>query len=266
MSKRFNPEHPIVVGLLGEAATGKTVVGRGFVPYASSSHVYLNDPNDDEEEARLVVEHLWFAMPLYEMAAVKTKTEGEKRKQRQLYGTYEVLFDLFGRSPLYGLPKFDTMVELTKEIAALPIAADGKPRTFLQTAGTMCRDLDEDVFVKWMDRKIKANAARYIEMVVPHLTFISDVRMVNEAKWIADQPNGVLIKFSCDDEVRAERIEKRDGKRMTAEQLSHESELSVKMIPKKIIDTTIDSTDLTVQEQAAATTEFINDLFDTTLF
>ncbi len=264
--KHYNPNKPIVVGLCGKAATGKTAVAKGFVPTASSSAIFFEGDTEKQlEDARIIVDHLYFAMPLYSMATIKTKTEGDKVAERELYGIHEVLFDLFGRSPLYGLPPYNQLVALTHMIHQMDISRDTKPRSFLQNSGTLIRSIDPDTFTTWVERKIIANSASAIEMGVPHLTFISDVRMPNEAQMIAEQDNGVVIEYTCDDGVRNARILDRDGVRMTPEQAAHESE-KIDRIDPGHIDGVIDSTYLSIKEQAEFTTKFINETFGAELF
>lgn len=267
MTKRYNPTQPIIVGLCGQAGTGKTSVAKGFVPLASATEIMFDDELDDEQQIRIVLDHLFFAMPLYELASIRTKTEGSKSKERMKYAIHDVLADLYGRSPLYGAPRYKDLVELVKWTVKTPIDPDDyKPRSFLQTVGMRCRELNEDCFVQWVDRKIKAASAPFINDGVAHLTFLSDLRMENEAEWVAAQPNGVLVQYTCDDEVRFDRIERRDGEPMTEDQKNHISENEHTKFRKGIFDVVIDSTDLKIKEQAVATTTAINATFGIELF
>lgn len=264
--RRYDPHFPIVVGLCGKAGTGKTTVAKGFVPSASSSAIFFEGDSEKHlEDARIIVDHLYFAMPLYAMASVKTKTQGELVAERELYGIHEVLFDLFGKSPLYGLPPYNQLVALTHMIHQMGVARDTKPRSFLQEAGTLIRSIDPDTFVNWVARKIVSNSAAAIDMGVPHLTFISDLRMPNEAAFVAEHPNGVLIKYTCDEKVRGARILDRDGVRMTEAQAGHESE-KIELINPEHVAGEIDSTSLSIKEQAQFTTKFINETFGAELF
>lgn len=250
-TKRFNPDFPIVVGLCGQAGTGKTSVARNFVPA---------DALKMHTEQMLVVDHMFFAMPLYEMSSVKLKIEGAERRERILYGIHEVLFDLYGKSPLYGLPPYDHLNELVHSIYNMPIAVDGKPRTFLQSAGSLCRTIDRDCFVKWMNRKVIANGMRWKEDDYTYIAIVSDVRFPNEAEWVANHPNGILIKYECEDHIRCERIEKRDGVPMTLEQMNHESE-KIDDIDPSLYHTVINSSMMTLETQAEVTKQNIIETF-----
>lgn len=264
MRKRLSDTSPIIVGLCGLAGTGKTSVARGFVPLANATEILFDENLEGRNNVRLVLDHLFFAMPLYEMASIKTKTSGEFEKDRVRYALHDVLSDLFGKSPLYGAPPYCELVELVEWVADLPIEPEEyKPRTFLQRAGMMCREYNKEAFVKWCDRKIKLNAAPYLEEEIPHLTFLSDMRMENEAEWVASQPNGVIVKYTASDDVRFDRLERRDGTLMTPEQRAHVSEREVESIVPHI---EIDTTHLDIEAQAKETTAAINDFFDTALF
>ena len=104
---------------------------------------------------------------------------------------------------------------------------------------------------------------RYLSEEIPHLTFLSDLRMKNEADWVRSQPNGILVKYTADDDARFDRLERRDGFLMSAAQRAHVSE---KQVDKLKADVVIDTTDLDLTTQAKATTQAINDFFETALF
>lgn len=248
MTKRFKVGKPIVVGLAGLAGSGKTSTADTIVPQFMQ-----------RESENLIIDHKFLAMPLYEMANVKRSTEGTKRKDRIYFGIHEVLYDLFGGNPLYGVPPYDEFVKLVDEIASLPIDYDinNKPRTFLQQAGSICRSIEKDVFANWIERKIILDNARSEEnWDKSYMCIVSDIRMPNEAEMIKDFDNSVLVRFDASEEVRLKRLMDRDGKLMTPDQANHESE-KVMEIPEELFDVILDTDDFTVREQAMAVQKFV---------
>ena len=58
MDKKYHKDYPIVIGLAGKAATGKTSVAEKIVPKAQINSV----------SNHIVWDHIFFALPLYELA------------------------------------------------------------------------------------------------------------------------------------------------------------------------------------------------------
>lgn len=243
--KRYDKDFPVVLGICGQAASGKTSVAQTLVPESLV-----------QENRGIVQDHKFLAMPLYEMVAIKRKTQGEKSKDRQLYLMHSTLVDLFGNSPLYGAPSYGELVDLTETIVNLPIEMDEekKPRTFLQTAGSLCRDVDPNCFVGWIHRAIIKDFLHAREADKSYLCVVSDIRMSNEAEYVAKHPNGVLVKFTVDPFIAKERQLARDGFTMTEEQAAHTSE-KIDDIPADMIDEVIDSNYISVEEQTNLTTK-----------
>lgn len=247
---RFKEGHPIIIGLSGEAGTGKTVSANAIVPegVVTRTDLYWWD-------------HKFFAMPLYEIANIVRGVSGHKAEERIKYEVHNVLFDLFGKSPLYGLPDYDVLYEIVYDIIHVPINLDRdiKPRSFLQKVGTICRSVDKDCFAKWMIRSIKQDAAWAAENDRQYICYVSDIRMSNEAEVISKEPNGLVIRLAASAETRNDRLLNRDGFLMTAEQASHESE-QVNDIPKEFITHTLDTNSLTVIEQAQTVVKTASEL------
>lgn len=236
---RFQQGHPIIIGLSGEAGTGKTVTADTLVPQGAvrMTDLYWWD-------------HKYLAMPLYEMVSIKRDISGERADERIRHELHMVLHDLFGKSILYGLPDYDELVELVYDISAMPMDMSGKkPRSFLQDAASLCRAIDKDVFAKWVVRALKRDNAWATENEKQYVGIVSDIRMPNEAKAIINQPNGIVIRLTASEHVRHERLLDRDGQLMTAKQQSHESE-RVKDIPNEFISHTLDTDDLSIKDQA----------------
>lgn len=247
---------PIVIGLCGKAGTGKTSVANSIVP----SHSLRFDKSN-----AIVWDHLFFAMPLYEMASIKRMTRGEKMDDRILFQLHEVLFELFGSSPLYGAPPYDDFVSLVKEVhdLSMPANDDIKPREFLQKAGEICRSYNENCFTQWAKRKVYQKSLSILgdrdeehEHIDQYACIFSDVRYENEAEMIKSLPGGILIRFDASHEIRMDRLFNRDGYRMPDEQLNHSSE-QVELIPDEMIDYIIDTDTMDVQKQSEETIKFI---------
>lgn len=247
--------NPIVVGLCGKAGTGKTSVANTIVP----SHTIKYD-----KENKAIWDHNFFAMPLYEMASIKRITKGEKQEDRILFQLHEVLFDVFGGSPLYGAPSYDEFITLVKEIADLPMPIDDeiKPREFLQKAGKLCRLKNETCFTQWARRKTYQRCSSLLAsqeeegFYENYVCIISDVRYENEAEMIKSMPNGILIRFDASHDVRLNRLYKRDGYKMSDEQLNHESE-KVELIDDSMLNAVINTDTMNVEQQAEETMKTI---------
>lgn len=256
MIENYNPEYPIIVGLAGKAATGKTSVAEAIVPKASFSN----------EREGMVWDHIFFAMPIYEFYSIRTKIEGIDAESRKLFATQETLYDLYGGSPIGGVPDYNTFIELNRKIASASMTDGGlKPRSYLQKIGDYCREHDEKCFAKWGIRKagkIHREHLKYSteEDVKPHCILISDVRFLNEAEAILASPNGMLIMFEASDDIRKDRILSRDGVIMTEEQMSHKSEQQIDLMTD-MVTAKIDSSSMNVEAQAVATINIIKERF-----
>lgn len=257
-AKKFLKDYPIVIGLAGKAATGKTSVAEKIVPRAEVSPVTNHVKWD----------HIFFALPLYELASVKKNSLGFRQKDRQLFSIHEIIYDIYGSNALGTIPDYELFHQLVKDVYNLPIEPeDMKPRSFLQKAGDLCRAYDEDCFAKW--GVLKANklfrshmkTPEYEDQDMPMAIIISDVRFVNEAKKILSQPNGLVICYEASDEVRNQRMMKRDGYIMTPEQMNHRSEQEIDLI-KENASAIINTDNLNIAEQALATTNLIQTFTD----
>jgi len=254
--KNFNPNKPIILGLAGKALTGKTSSAEAIVPKARIVQ------SDNE----MVWDHIYFALPLYELASTRKMVSGSRASTRQLYAIHDTLYDLFGGSPIANVPVYEEMFSLVNRIHNLPIEPEGiKPRSFLQKVGDLCREQYLDCFADWAINKAKLLHQEYVRSLqedvdpLPMTVIISDVRMVNEAEAIKANENGILVCYTASEEVRQERMMKRDGRLMTEEQANHTSELQMDDVCK-MADLVMDTDDKTVESQAALTAEFVRSL------
>jgi hypothetical protein len=242
----YTPGFPVVLGLAGEACTGKTTTATLLAPPGSLS------------TSRKVAawEHLAFSMPMYELASIRRKVEGEDAHDRMAYAVHAVLVDVFGL-PGYGAPPYVDLVDFVAEICLYPLhMEDEKPRAFLQWVGSQIRDLSPDAFIRWMQKKINANYAwwksqleapsddMYEDEYPPYVSVISDVRLGPEASLINRMQNGILIKLTASPSARRERAYDRDGRAMTEEEAVHVTEQWIAQAPDNLFDYTIDTTDM----------------------
>jgi dephospho-CoA kinase len=256
MEKIYREGHPIVLGLAGRAGSGKTSVAEALCPKGA---VQTSTSN-------ILWEHIFHALPLYELASIKKNIQGSNAESRKLFAIHEVLFEIYGKSAIGHIPPYQKFVDKVRDIYNLPIEPeDMKPRTFLQKAGDTCREDYQDCFCHWVVLKsnelYKKNrlslAQEKIERDIPVCIIVSDVRFINEAQAILKQPNGVLITFEASDETLKDRILKRDGVVMTDEQANHKSEKEIELL--KDLSTYIINTDsMSIEEQARATLDLIN--------
>lgn len=248
----FSPEAPIILGLNGAFATGKTATAQALAPLAVSVPDF-----EDSDNPIITWDHIPFALPLHQMASSRQQIEGEGAYDRWCYEIHSILLDLFGAGPLYGAPPYYEFVNMVMNIVNEPCPPSGKARKFLQTAGTLVRDWNPDAFVTWMDRKIRREFHNHqLNMhddqdlgSRPFGVVIDDVRMHNEAEWLKSNTNGILIRLTARKEVSAERMYNRDGVWPNDEMFNHESERQSSTIPEDLFDAQIDTSDMTVAEQ-----------------
>lgn len=252
----YKTDKPIILGLAGKAVTGKTSVAESLVPKASIH----------QEISGMVWDHIFFALPLYELANIRNHIRGSRQQTRKLYGIHETLYDIFGGTAIGNVPDYDDMIDLVRGINSLPIEPEGiKPRSFLQKAGDLCRSHDENCFANWGINKSKKLYYDYLSSVseesdpLPFTVIISDVRFMNEAEAIKSQENGILITYQADIDVRQERMMARDGRLMSEDEMNHHSELQVDDIAK-ISDLVMDTSEMSVETQKGLTSEFISSL------
>lgn len=273
--KEFDPEKPLVLGIAGRSGVGKSALADVLAPRARISDL-------NAEKIRWT--HLFYAMPLYELASIRRTVQGTAAKDRQKYQVHALLTDVFGSSPLFGAPPYSKLVEMVEEIVSLPFPTDGsKPKEFMQKAGTdIVRAWDENAWVNWMRNKITKEFLAFRsenptpdyadedeeEVIGKEKLFgvvVSDVRFGNEAKLITEQPNGILIKLEADDEELAERQSKRDGRTLTPEMLKHPSE-GLAEIPEEWYDLVVDNTNLSIKETVEVVVELLESFTGTPLY
>lgn len=246
---------PIILGLAGKAGSGKTSVAEQIVPKGSI----------ESAQDGIKWDHIFYALPLYELASIKKNTKGLNEKSRKMYAIHEVLYDLYGGSSIGFVPNYSDLVSMVEEIEKLPIESEGiKPRTFLQKAGDICRAHRSTVFAEWAIMKSIRSYRLYEKSLdegsnEAFCMIVSDVRYVNEAESILKQPNGIVLCFDASEEVLNNRIVKRDGKPMSPEQLAHPSENQIDEI-KSMSSSVIHTDEMTLEEQAVTTMQLIKEL------
>jgi hypothetical protein len=201
-------------------------------------------------------EHLTFSMPMYELASIRRKVEGEDAHDRMAYAVHAVLVDVFGL-PGYGAPPYVDLVDFVASVCLYPLDfEDEKPRAFLQWVATEIRELSPDAFVRWMQKKINSHYSYWKEQLVlpsddqdddeypPYVAVISDIRLGPEASLVKRMQNGLLIKLTAGLNARRERAYDRDGRLMTEEEAKHITETWLANAPDSTFDAIIDTTDL----------------------
>ncbi len=251
MIKKYSREQPIMLGLAGRAGSGKTSVAEVLCPKGS---IQTNSSG-------IIWEHIFYALPLYELASIKKNIMGMNEESRKLFAIHEVLFEIYGKSSLGHIPNYHIFVEKIQQIYDLPIEPEGiKPRTFLQTAGDICREGYSDCFCHWAivkSSELYKNAIKdHSDDDTPVCIIISDVRFLNEAESILKQPNGIVINFDASDQTLKDRIFKRDGVHMTDEQLNHSSETHNFYI-RENATYTINTDSLSIEQQTQATLDIM---------
>jgi dephospho-CoA kinase len=101
-----------------------------------------------------------------------------------------------------------------------------KPRALYQNFGQLMRQIDEDIWIKHVERAIKGHIDFRVGMGADQIGIVvTDVRQQNEVDWC--QANGfTLIRVTAPDEVRIGRaIEAGDD--FNVHDLAHETELAI---------------------------------------
>ena len=246
--EKFRNNQPIIIGLAGKAGSGKTSVAESIIPKGSLESVKFGYRWD----------HLFFALPLYEMASIKKNIMGANEKSRKLFALHETLYDLYGGSAIGNMPAYNKFVEMVNEIENLPIEPEGiKPRTFLQKAGDICREEYPECFAHWAIIKSYrlynqfCNESEDIDDAKMAI-IISDVRYPNEAMAIQKQPNGIVICFDASEETLNSRLLKRDGQLPTKSQSEHASENGMEEV-KQMADIIINTDNMSLEDQTLNT-------------
>lgn len=252
---KYHPNYPIILGLSGKAATGKTSVAENIVPKARI------DQNFDG----IFWDHIYFALPLYELVSIKKNIRGFQSEKRLLFAIQDVLYDIYGGNALGNIPDYDDFTDLVRTIYSMDLGNDRKPRTFLQSVGDLCRSYDSKCFAAH-----GVNKANYLyrdfvrnfeseDDVPPFCVIISDVRFENEAQEILKNPNGIVIVFEADDSVRQDRIYERDGVYLTKEQMNHASENEIENI-KLLAHHVVDTNEMDLSEQTSTVLNLVNNM------
>ncbi len=252
---KYYPNYPIILGLSGKAATGKTSVAENIVPKARI------DQNFDG----IFWDHIYFALPLYELVGAKKNIRGSQSEKRSLFAIHEILYEIYGSNALGNIPDYETFTSLVKEIYNMDLGSEKKPRSFLQKVGDMCREYDPRCFASHGVNKANYLYRDFVRNfdsesdVPPFCVIISDVRFENEAQEILKNPNGIVIVFEADDAVRQERIYERDGVFLTKEQMNHSSENEIEKI-KSLAHYVLDTNEIDLVEQTSKVLDIMSSM------
>jgi len=245
----LSKNQPIIIGLAGKAGSGKTSVAESIVPKGSI----------ETTKYGIKWDHIFYALPLYEMASIKKNIQGLNQKRRRMYAIHQVLYDLYGGTSLGDIPEYEDLTSMVEKIYSMPIEPEGiKPRDFLQKAGDICRSISPDCFARWAIIKSSRIYRSYVSQVpededpYPMSVLVSDVRCLNEAEHILKQPNGVVICFEASTETLNERLFKRDGKLMNPEHALHATENGIEEI-KNMATLIINTDGMSLEDQTEET-------------
>jgi dephospho-CoA kinase len=245
---------PAVIGLAGKAGSGKTSVAEQICPKATIASL-----KSDELTAGIIWDHIFYALPLYEMFVIKGTIRGLNEKSRKKHAIHNVLYDLYGGTPIGNMPDYDIMTEKVNKIYNTPVEfGDIKPRSFLQKVGDICREGYPNCFAEWAIIKSTKLYRSYVSSLEEgqepsfFCVIISDVRCPNEVSSIQKLPNGRVIYYSATEKTLNERLLKRDGRLPTEEHRLHPTELLSDQIKEKA-DFIIETDNLTIEQQAEAT-------------
>jgi len=258
MSKTLQENYPIIIGLAGRAGSGKTSVAETICPKGS-----LVSGTGLTEGVSIIWQHIFYALPLYELASIKKNVKGVNEKSRKLYAIHEVLYEIYGGSPIGFVPDYEKFTNMVMQIEALPIEPEGvKPRDFLQKVGDICRNHRSSCFSDWAIMKSTKLYREYRsdleedDVANTFAVIISDVRFENEADSILKQPNGLVVVFDAEEKTLNERILKRDGQPLSYEQMNHHSEKQIDNIRGKATYI-VKTDDMSLEEQSIHTLKLI---------
>ena len=110
---------------------------------------------------------------------------------------------------------------------------NGKPRHHYQFIGQQLRELDPEVWIKYLLNTVEADALKRSVQEIPLNVVVTDARQFNEYERLKE--NGyIIVKVETDEDVRLERI-KASGDNFTPEQLNHPTELQVDLVDPDFI-------------------------------
>ena len=92
--EKLAKDNPIIIGLAGKAGAGKTSVAEQIVPKGAIETI----------KDGMKWDHIFFALPLYEMASIRKNITGERERSRKLFALHEVLYDVYGGSAIGSIP------------------------------------------------------------------------------------------------------------------------------------------------------------------
>ena len=102
--------------------------------------------------------------------------------------------------------------------------SEGKPRELYQSLGQKLREIDQNVWINLLDRRVKTMEAYGATNFI-----VTDLRQLNEYEFLKE--NGfTIVKIEADDELRKMRMEQA-GDMYTPESFYHETEVTVNAIP-----------------------------------
>ncbi|WP_141431922.1 AAA family ATPase [Bacillus sp. 03113] len=133
---------------------------------------------------------------------------------------------LYAKHGFYCTAFGDSLKRTVAEVFPWSVTSSTKPRALLQQYGQLMREIDPDVWVRHVERKIDAMTRYYIDKGETEIgVVISDLRQPNEYEWA--RANGfTIIRVTAPEELRLARA-RLAGDDFTESDLDHDTESHV---------------------------------------
>lgn len=248
-----------VVLFHGLSGAGKTSTARDIATTDGAINIHHLD-----NEVTLVWDYRAFAEPLASLHNIKLETTGLNATDRQLWTINQSLLELFGPYTV----AYDSFVELVYDAVSweLNIITDNdgnvvRDRDFMTGFADKCHALANNPFARYLARQIKINFKRHLNDIpegnaLQYIVLVPDLRYKAELELIKSMfDNVTTIKLDISPEARDQRLLKRDGKKLTPEQLSHATQVSP--FNNSDFDVVISTDSMTQEEQVRIIKEYI---------
>lgn len=227
----FDPDYPVLLVLAGKAGVGKTRIANALLQPTGIT----TGPESDFLVSERSPYPIWWdafsvATPLYRLLTARTRIEGTDKQDRTYYEILNTLLATLGSTPVGGAPPYKQLLQMVEDLYRYPLSSsDDKQRTFLRFAADQVRSHKEDALLRHLTNTITQRAAMHtaeverdleeLELHYPDQAFmpkhygavVSDLRMDSEVEYLQKQPNCLIVKLICDEDVREARLIDRDG-------------------------------------------------------
>lgn len=242
-----NPQLAFVL-FNGPSGSGKTQTAKGVAAPAGVPQQFRRDNH------LIRMDHKSLASPLVGLHSIKVRTKGEGAANRQLWLIHDTITDLI---PPLSADFTDTM-ELVYDIQAYPLKVSYKEdemvrdRNFMTNIADACHNLVHNPFAKRLIREAEKEtraAAEEIEQTLTNnpaaygfekgykfeegeevqftnVVLVSDLRLMRELKGFLRTRHTVrTILLKMEETTQRSRLIERDGKNLTEDQKTHETQV-----------------------------------------